>query len=94
MLNPSCSNTLMADYFGNRLFAVVLLLIAVVAVWAAFTTTQDLRDQAGGGSAEFAFLRLFTTQGDTPLSFLFFVGFFGPLLGLVLGFDAINSEGS
>lgn len=84
----------MADYFGNRLFAVVLLLIAVVAVWAAYTTTQDLRDQAGGVSAEFVFLELFTTQGDTPLSFLFFVGFFGPLLGLALGFDAVNSEGS
>ena len=82
----------LADYFGNRLFAVVLLLIAVAAAWAAYTTTQDLREQAAGLSAEVAFLKLFTTQGDTPLSFLFFVGFFGPLLGLALGFDAVNSE--
>ena len=84
----------LADYFGNRLFAMVLLLIAVAAVWAAYTTTQDLRDQAAGVSTEFAFLKLFTTQGDTPLSFLFFVGFFGPLLALALGFDAVNSERS
>ena len=82
----------LADYFGNRLFAVVLLSIAVAAAWAAYTTTQDLREQAAGLSAEVAFLKLFTTQGDTPLSFLFFVGFFGPLLGLALGFDAVNSE--
>ena len=84
----------LADYFGNRLFAMALLLIAVAAVWAAYTTTQDLREQAAGVSAEFAFLKLFTTQGDTPLSFLFFVGFFGPLLALALGFDAVNSERS
>ena len=84
----------LADYFGNRLFAAALLLIAVAAVWVAYTTTQDLRQQAAGVSADFAFLKLFTTQGDTPLSFLFFVGFFGPLLGLALGFDAINSERS
>ena len=84
----------LADYFGNRLFAVVLLLIAVAAVWAAYTTTQDLREQAAGVSAEFAFLKLFTTQGETPLSFLFFIGLFGPLLALALGFDAVNSERS
>ena len=84
----------LADYFGNRLFGVVLLLIAVAATWAAFTTAQDLREQAAGVSTEFAFLKLFTTTGDTPLSFLFFVGFFGPLLGLALGFDAINRERS
>ena len=82
----------LADYFGNRFFAAALLLIAVASAWVAYTTTQDLREQAAGVSAEFAFLKLFTTQGDTPLSFLFFVGFFGPLLGLALGFDAINSE--
>ncbi len=84
----------LADYFGNRLFGVVLLLIAVAATWAAYTTTQDLREQAAGVSADFAFLKLFVTTGDTPLSFLFFVGFFGPLLGLVLGFDAVNRERS
>lgn len=84
----------LADYFGNRAFGVVLLLITIAAVWAAYNTTQDLREQAAGVSTEFVFLKLFTTQGDTPLSFLFFVGFFGPLLGLALGFDAINSERS
>ncbi len=84
----------LADYFGNRLFGVVLLLIALAATWAAYTTTQDLREQAAGVSSEFAFLKLFVTSGETPLSFLFFVGFFGPLLGLALGFDAINRERS
>ena len=84
----------MADYFGSRLFFSVLLIIAVAASWAAYAAAEGLREQAAGVNAEFAFLRLFTTQGDTPLSFLFFIGFLGPLLGLALGFDAVNGERS
>ena len=83
----------LADYFGSRLFAVLLLLIAVAALWAAYTATQDVREQAAGMSTEFVFLRLFTTSG-TPITFLFFIGFFGPLLALALGFDAVNNERS
>jgi ABC-2 type transport system permease protein len=38
------------------------------------------------------FLSLFSLSGGGLPSFLFFISFFGPLLGIILGFDAINGE--
>ncbi len=38
------------------------------------------------------FLKLFTVSDGTLPSFTVFVSFLGPLLGIALGFDAINSE--
>jgi ABC-2 type transport system permease protein len=40
----------------------------------------------------FAFLKLFTATDKTLPPFHVFIGFLGPLLGISLGFDAINSE--
>ena len=40
------------------------------------------------------FLRLFTTSGDGIPSFVSFISLLGPLVGLTLGFDAINGERS
>ncbi len=40
----------------------------------------------------FFFLKLFTVSDGSLPSFFVFIGFLGPLLGISLGFDAINSE--
>jgi len=40
----------------------------------------------------FFFLKLFTISDGTLPSFFVFISFLGPLLGISLGFDAINSE--
>lgn len=40
----------------------------------------------------FLFLKLFTASDGTLPSFVQFINFLGPLLGIALGFDAINSE--
>ena len=37
------------------------------------------------------FLWLFTSTGKL-FSFVQFIGFFGPLIGIILGFDSINRE--
>ena len=42
----------------------------------------------------FLFLKLFTVSDGTLPSFVIFINFLGPLLGIALGFDAINSEQS
>jgi len=82
-----------ADYFGSRRFIVLLLMIAFAGVWAAYTATQAIRAEADLATTEDVFLRLFTTSGSgSTLSFNFFTSFFGPLLGMALGFDAINGE--
>ena len=50
----------------------------------------------GSGSAqgELLFLRLFTAPSGVLPPVLFYIGFFGPLVGIALGFDAVNSERS
>ena len=40
----------------------------------------------------FFFLKLFTATDGTLPSFIVFIGFLGPLLGISMGFDAVNSE--
>ncbi len=40
----------------------------------------------------FFFLKLFTISDGTLPSFFVFISFLGPLLGISLGFDAVNSE--
>ena len=45
-------------------------------------------------SSEFLFLKLFTTSGNSIYSFATFIAFLGPLVGITLGFDAINNERS
>src|SRR5690606_35913322 len=40
----------------------------------------------------FLFLKLFTVSDGAIPSFHVFIGFLGPLLGISLGFDSVNSE--
>ena len=45
-------------------------------------------------SSDFIFLRLFTTSGSAMYSVATFFAFLGPLVGIALGFDAVNNERS
>ena len=57
---------------------------AIQAIQSVDPTSEELKS--------FVFLRLFTLSDGTLPSFITFVGFLGPLIGLGLGFDAINTE--
>ena len=45
-------------------------------------------------SSDFLFLKLFTTGGSSSYSFAVFIAFLGPLVGIVMGFDAVSNEKS
>ena len=45
-------------------------------------------------NSEFIFIKLFSTSGNNIYSFATFIAFLGPLIGITLGFDAINNERS
>jgi len=74
----------------------IILLTCVGSLYTAVTTIQDVIDANDSaqviGRNSYLFLQLFTTSDGTLPSFITFVGFLGPLLGIALGFDAINSE--
>jgi ABC-2 type transport system permease protein len=82
----------LADHFGSTRFVIILCLISMVALVTAYMVGASLREQlAGSAVPTFVFLMLFTASGGL-FSLAQFIAFFGPLIGLVLGFDAINRE--
>ncbi len=84
----------LADQFSSYRFIVLFALIAMVSLIITYMVGMSLKDELRGAvKPGFVFLMLFTSTG--PLfSLLQFVAFFGPLIGLVLGFDSINRERS
>ena len=62
-------------------------MVSFLSLYGAINTISE-----GTSSSECLFLLLFTTSGDSIYSFATFIGFLGPIVGIMLGFDAINEE--
>lgn len=84
----------LADHFSSYRFIILFALIAMVSLITTYMVGIGLREELGSvAKPKFVFLMLFTSTG--PLfSLVQFVAFFGPLIGLILGFDSINREKS
>jgi len=82
----------LADHFSSYRFIILFALIAMVSFITSYMAGVHLRESLEGvAKPKFVFLMLFNTTGAL-FSMVQFVAFFGPLMGLVLGFDAINRE--
>jgi ABC-2 type transport system permease protein len=80
------------DHFSSVRFTLLLTVILMVSLIMGYLTGSGLRKELEGFTRPtLLFLLLFTSTGAL-FSLAQFVAFFGPLLGLVLGFDAINRE--
>jgi ABC-2 type transport system permease protein len=84
-------NKELADHFTSHRFVILFGLIAMVSVITAYMVGIKIREVEGQLKPQFIFLLLFTEPG-AMFSLVQFVAFFGPLVGLILGFDAINRE--
>ncbi len=87
----------LADNFtswrGIILFVMVLL-VGVLAVIAPSGALEAMKAETNA-SSQFIFLKLFTSSGASSPSFLwFFAMIVTPIVGIVLGLDAINGERS
>jgi ABC-2 type transport system permease protein len=82
----------LSDHFSSYRFIILFALIAMLSFLMAYMAGLKIRDDlAGEVKQTFVFLMLFTSSGiGFPL--VQFVALFGPLIGLILGFDAINRE--
>jgi ABC-2 type transport system permease protein len=88
-----------ADHFTSWKGIILFITVLLVSIFATIGPTgaiASLREQLATptqyGIGRFVFLYLFTTSGQMP-SFLWFVcAFLVPIVGIVLGLDAINSE--
>lgn len=80
------------DHFSSTRFTLLLTVILMISLIMAYMTGSGLRRELEGFTRpSLVFLLLFTSTG-TLFSLAQFVAFFGPFIGLVLGFDAINRE--
>ena len=82
----------LADGFTRWRFLILFAITFAVAVIAIYLDAQYIKEQIS--DPRFIFLKLYTTSGQgLPLFIMFFVMFL-PIIGMTLGFDAINSEKS
>ena len=75
-----------ADIFGSKRYLILFAMILILSTLSVYQGVQYLKNNPKAG-----FLAIFSGTGF-GFSFLQWMIFFGPILGLVLGFDAINKE--
>ena len=82
----------MEDHFSSIRFLLISALIVMVGVIIASMVGMSIQKESEGvAKPTFIFLWLFTSTGSL-FSFVQFIGFFGPLIGIFMGFDSINRE--
>jgi ABC-2 type transport system permease protein len=81
----------LSDHFSSNRFLILLALIYIAGLSSTYVAVSNIREVASA-VGKHVFLYLFTTGGDVLPSFLTFIAFFIPIIGIVFGFDAINSE--
>lgn len=82
----------LADHFASWRFIILFSLVLLAGMLATNVAAQDIR--ATAVDPRFIFLTLFTNSPGSLPSFLYFITFFIPVVGVALGFDAINGEKS
>lgn len=81
----------LADHLHSVRFWLIyglMLLVTLASLSGAVSTISDTVTD----STEFIFLNLFTGSGNSIPSIASFMAYLAPLVGIVLGFDAISSE--
>jgi ABC-2 type transport system permease protein len=82
----------LADHFNSKRFIILSFLIYLAGIATIYVAAQNIRTGITE-TTEFIFLRLFIVSGESlPFSFPFFLSLFIPIVGIALGFDAVNSE--
>ena len=85
-------NKELADHLNSKRFIIILFLVAITGLSAIYASAYGIRSAVEQENNSFVFLRLFTASGNSIPSFVSFISFLGPLVGLALGFDSINGE--
>lgn len=87
-------NKEISDYVKSWRFIILIIIIALTCLGSLYTALTNISAaiKPNDPDGTFLFLKLFTVTDGTLPSFTVFISFLGPLLGIALGFDAINSE--
>jgi len=84
------------DHIRSWRFVILLGIVTLACIGSLYTAVTALKDgaQTIGGDANFLFLSMFTVSSSGLPNFLTFLSFLAPLIGIAIGFDAVNSERS
>ena len=87
-------NKEISDHVRSWRFIILIAIIALTCLGSLYTalTNIDKAVKPNDPAGTFFFLKLFTISDGTLPPFFVFISFLGPLLGISLGFDAVNSE--
>ncbi|WP_238988851.1 ABC transporter permease [Calorimonas adulescens] len=81
-----------SDQLSSTRFLILFFLILITGVASLYVAAASIRSTVEESGTDFIFLRLFTTSSSSLPPFTSFISFLGPLVGLSIGFDAINGE--
>ena len=83
-----------SDHARSWRFIILAALMVFTCMGSLYTSISNLGSAVKPNSPEdtFFFLKLFTLSDSSLPPFHIFIGFLGPLIGISLGFDAINAE--
>jgi ABC-2 type transport system permease protein len=84
-----------ADHIRSWRFIVMLILIILVFLGTLYISLSHIKEAVANvqdSDRNFVYLKLLTISDGTLPTFHTFISFLGPLLGIALGFDAINTE--
>jgi ABC-2 type transport system permease protein len=92
----------LADNFSSWRFIILFALVLLAGVFSIYVAAENIKEAVSEVSqsyfvtteiTRFIFLKLYTISAEIlPFSFLTFIVFLVPIVGIALGFDAINSE--
>lgn len=81
----------LSDHFSSLRFMILLVLILLPGVFAVYLSGQVIQQEVANNPTRFVFLRLLTSEAFF-FSLATFLGYFGPLVGITLGFDSLSGE--
>lgn len=85
----------LSDLFTSWRFIILFAMVFLAGIFTIYVASQNIRGEVSG-TAEFVFIRLFTTSDENMPGMFQFLNliavFFVPIVGISLGFDAINEE--
>lgn len=84
-----------ADHVRSWRFIIMVVLVLLTFLGAMYVSLKNISSAVANEQDPdrlFVYLKLLTTTDGTLPPFHIFITFLGPLLGIALGFDAINAE--
>lgn len=77
----------LSDHLGSKRYLLLFVLIVTLSIASAYQGADFIKNNPNS-----SFVDIFAGAQNSSFSFIYLMVIFGPIIGLALGFDAINRE--